>query len=87
MTKVKAFTFGGKKSASKALEAIEDKQYDYDWYIEGNVAEISVNKLGVYRVHSTWAQDDDNVGAGIGLGAILGGLIGCMFGQYRDERE
>lgn len=80
MTYLKAFTFDGKKSAANAFDAIEDRLYDYDWYVEGNIAEISVNKYGSYRVHSTWAQDDDNVGGGIGLGAILGSMIGCLFG-------
>ncbi len=80
MTYFKAFTFDGKKSAAKAFEAIEDKLYDYDWYVEGDLAEISVNKNGNYRVHSTWAQDDDNVSGGIGMGAILGGMLGCLFG-------
>jgi len=76
----RAFTFSGKKSASKALDAIEDELDDYDWYDDADMAEISVNKKGHIRVHSTWAQDDSNVGAGIGGGALLGGLIGCLFG-------
>lgn len=80
MTHFKAFTFDGKKSARRAFDKIEDNLYTYDWYVDGNVAEISVNKNGHYRVHSTWAQDDDNVPGGIGLGAVLGGLIGCLFG-------
>jgi uncharacterized membrane protein len=32
------------------------------------------------RVHSTWAQDDSNVGVGTGLGAMTGAMIGLFFG-------
>jgi uncharacterized membrane protein len=80
MTVFRAFTFDGKRSARKALDTIEEKLYTYDWYEEDDVAEISVNSRGSYRVHSTWAQDSDNVPGGIGLGAILGGVIGILFG-------
>ena len=80
MTYFKAFTFDGKKSARKAFDKIEDNLYTYDWYVDGDVAEISVNKIGNYRVHSTWAQDDSNVSGGIGFGAVLGGLVGLLFG-------
>ncbi len=80
MTHLKAFTFDGKKSAQKAFDKIEDNLYTYDWYVDGDIAEISVNKNGNYRVHSTWAQDDSNVSGGIGVGAILGGLVGLLFG-------
>ena len=44
MTYFRAFTFDGKRSASKAFDAIEDNLYTYDWYDDGDVAEISVNK-------------------------------------------
>ncbi len=80
MTYFKAFTFDGKKSARKAFDNVEDNLYTYDWYVDGDVAEISVNKIGNYRVHSTWAQDDSNVSGGIGFGAVLGGLVGLLFG-------
>lgn len=80
MTHFKAFTFDGKRSAQRAFDEIEDILYTYDWYVDGDVAEISVNKKGHYRVHSTWAQDDSNVPGGIGFGALLGGFIGCLFG-------
>lgn len=79
MSKFKSFTFEGKRSARKALDKIEDKNnIVYDWI--DDIAEISVNAHGHYRVHSTWAQDSDNVPGGIGFGAICGGLIGLLFG-------
>jgi uncharacterized membrane protein len=76
----RAFTFNGKKTARKVLDAIEDDLYAFDWYVEEDVAEISVNKRGSHRVHSTWAQDSSNVPGGIGFGAILGSCIGILFG-------
>ena len=79
MTYFKSFTFDGRRSASKAFDAIDDNSdNDYDWL--DDVAEISVNKSGHYRVHSTWAQDSSNVAGGIGFGALCGGLIGLLFG-------
>lgn len=80
MAYFKAFTFDGKRSAQKAYDKIEDNLYAYDWYDEGDEAVISVNKSGHYRVHSTWAQDSSNVSGGIGMGAILGGCVGLLFG-------
>ncbi len=80
MTYFKAFTFDGKRSANKALNKMEDSDTSYVWLEDGDVAEISVNSNGHYKVHSTWAQDSDNVPGGIGLGAILGGLVGLLFG-------
>ena len=76
----KAFTFEGKRTANKAINKMEDMTNSYVWFDDGNVAEISVNKRGHYRVHSTWAQDDTNVSGGIGIGAILGGVIGLLLG-------
>ncbi len=79
MTYFKSFTFTGKKSARKAIDAIDDKSdIEYMWL--DDVAEISVNSKGQYRVHSTWAQDSSYVPAGIGFGALCGGLVGLMFG-------
>jgi uncharacterized membrane protein len=80
MAYFKAFTFDGKRSAQKAFDKIADNLPSYAWYEDGDVAEISVNKSGHYRVHSTWAQDSSNVSGGIGIGAVLGGLIGLIFG-------
>ena len=74
----KAFTFDGKKTASKALHTLEDHAPDYVWI--DDVAVVSRNKHGSIRVHSTWAQDDSAVGAGAGLGAVTGGLIGSLLG-------
>ena len=79
MSYFKSFTFAGKRSAGNALDAIEDNS-DNDYLWIDDVAVISVNKRGHYRVHSTWAQDSDNVAGGIGFGAICGGLIGLLFG-------
>ncbi len=80
MTYFKSFVFDGKKSARKAFDKIEDSDASYLWLDEGDVAEISVNKSGNYRVHSTWAQDSSNVPGGIGFGALLGGMLGVLFG-------
>ena len=74
----KAFTFDGKKTASKALHTLEDHTPDYVWI--DDVAVVSRSKHGSIRVHSTWAQDDSAVGGGAGFGAITGGLIGAMLG-------
>jgi len=74
----KAFVFDGKKTASKTFDALEDYTPDYAWI--DDAAEISVSKYGSIRIHSTWAQDDSEVGAGLGFGAITGGLIGLLFG-------
>ena len=80
MAYLKTLTFDGKKTARKALDTVEDALWAYDWYDDYDVAEISVNKKGHYRIHSTWAQDSSNTPGGIGLGAILGGTIGLIFG-------
>ena len=74
----KAFTFKGKKTARKALDTIEDRDLGYMWI--DDVAELSRSKHGSIRVHSTWAQDDSEVGAGAGFGAVTGGLIGLLLG-------
>jgi uncharacterized membrane protein len=74
----KAFVFDGKKTARKAFDTLEDYTPTYEW-IE-DVAEMERSKNGSIRVHSTWAQDDDEVGAGTGLGAVTGGLIGLLLG-------
>ena len=74
----KAFVFDGKKTARKAFYTLEDYTPAYGW-IE-DVAEISRSKHGSISVHSTWAQDDSEVGWGTGLGAVTGGLIGVLLG-------
>lgn len=74
----KAFVFDGRKTARKALDTLEDRGTDYMWI--DDVAEVSRSKHGSIRIHSTWAQDDSEVGAGAGFGAITGGVIGMLFG-------
>ena len=73
----RAITFQGKRTASKALDAI-DEANDYMWI--DDVAVISRGKHGFVRVDSTWAQDDTAVGATAGWGAITGALIGALMG-------
>ena len=74
----KAFVFDGKNTARKAFDTLEDATTVYAWI--DDVAEVSRNKHGSIRVHSTWAQDDGDVGADAGCGALTGGLIGLLFG-------
>ena len=74
----KAFVFDGRKTARKALDTVEDRDTAYVWI--DDVAVLSRNKHGSIRVHSTWAQDDSDVGAGAGFGALTGGLIGMLLG-------
>ena len=76
MSYFKSYVFDGRKTARK----IEDSDASYLWIDEGDVAEISVSKRGNYRVHSTWAQNTSNVPGGIGFGALVGGVIGVLFG-------
>ena len=78
MSYFKAFKFLGKSSAGDALDKLEWNDAAYYWL--DDVAEISVNKRGTYRVHSTWAQDSSAVAGGVGVGAYLGGVIGLLFG-------
>ena len=77
MNEVRAIIFDGRKTASKALDKLEDEGA-VSWGEE--VAVISRSKHGMIRVHSTWAQDDRGVTGGVGLGALTGGLIGAMMG-------
>jgi hypothetical protein len=78
MSHFKAFTFLGKNEAGKALDKLEWNSDSYYWL--DDVAEVSVNKRGTYRVHSTWAQDSSNVPGGIGYGAFVGGVLGAILG-------
>jgi len=78
MSYFKAFTFLGKNEARKALDKLEWNDASYYWL--DDIAEVSVNKRGTYRVHSTWAQDSSNVAGGIGWGVLLGGLLGALLG-------
>ena len=74
----KAFVFSGKKTAGKAFEALEDHMPVYPWIDDAAV--VSRSKLGITRIHSTWAQDDSAVGVGTGFGAMTGGLLGLLLG-------
>jgi len=74
----KAFVFNGKKAAGRAFETLEDHAPVYPWIDDAAV--VSRSKLGITRIHSTWAQDDSAVGVGTGLGAVTGGLLGTLLG-------
>jgi len=74
----KAFVFDGNRTAKKAFQTLEDYTPAYVWIDDAAV--VSRSKHGSIRVHSTWAQDDSDVGAGLGFGAVTGGLIGLLFG-------
>lgn len=73
-----AVVFDGQRTAGKALETLEDYDPAYPWVED--VAVLSRSKHGVMRVHSTWAQNDSAVGAGMSRGVLTGGLIGLLFG-------
>lgn len=77
MVGFKAFTFKGKKTAAKAFHSLEDYSPEYYWI--DDVAVVSRSKHGYLRVHSTWAQDESG-SAGLGWGAVTGGLIGLLAG-------
>jgi uncharacterized membrane protein len=74
----KAFVFNGKKTAGKAFDTLEDHSPVYPWIDDAAV--VSRSKLGIIRIHSTWAQDDSAVGVGTGVGAVTGGLLGVLLG-------
>jgi uncharacterized membrane protein len=74
----KAFVFNGKKTAGKALDTLEEHMPVYPWIDDAAV--VSRNKLGISRIHSTWAQDDTAVGAGTGFGAVTGAVLGTLLG-------
>jgi uncharacterized membrane protein len=78
MSYFKAFTFAGRSAAGKALDKLEWNDDSVYWL--DDIAEVSVNKRGTCRVHSTWAQDSSNVPGGIGYGALVGGLLGSLLG-------
>jgi len=74
----KAFVFKGKKTAGKAFDTLEDHMPVYPWIDDAAV--VSRSKLGIIRIHSTWAQDDSAVGVGTGVGALTGALLGVLLG-------
>jgi len=72
-----AYMFDGKRTAQKVLEDLENSSNTYLWI--DDVAVVSKNKLGLLRIHSTWAQDE--MGAtGLGWGALTGALLGLLAG-------
>lgn len=73
-----AVVFDGKRTAQKALNTLEDYSPVYVW--ADDVAVVSRGKLGATHIHSTWAQDDSEVGASAGWGLVTGGLLGMLFG-------
>ena len=74
----KAFVFNGKKTAGRAFDTLEDHMPVYPWIDDAAV--VSRSKLGIVRIHSTWAQDDSAVGVGTGVGALTGALLGVLLG-------
>ena len=74
----KAFVFNGRKTAGKAFETLEDHTPVYPWIDDAAV--VSRSKLGIIRIHSTWAQDDSAIGVGAGRGALTGALLGLLLG-------
>jgi len=77
MVGFKAITFNGKKTAGKAFHTLEDYSPEYYWI--DDVAVVSRSKHGHLSVHSTWAQDG-SAAAGLGWGAVTGGLVGMLAG-------
>lgn len=73
----KAFVFQGKRTAAKAFHTLEDYAPEYYWI--DDIAMVSRSKHGFLRVNSTWAQDE-STSAGLGWGAVTGGLIGMLAG-------
>ena len=61
----------------KALHTLEDYSPEYYWI--DDVAVVSRSKHGHLQVNSTWAQDESGK-AGLGWGAVAGGLIGMLAG-------
>jgi uncharacterized membrane protein len=74
----KAFVFNGRRTAGKAFDTLEDHMPVYPWIDDAAV--VSRSKLGIVRIHSTWAQDDSAVGVGTGVGAVTGALLGVLLG-------
>ena len=80
MSEVVVYVFDGKRSAQHELDkAIEKFPYAGYYWLE-DIAVISRSKSGRTRVHSTWAQDSDNVGESGAFGALTGSLVGALFG-------
>jgi uncharacterized membrane protein len=73
----KAYMFDGKRTASKALDTLEENCVDDPWV--DNVAVVSRSKHGNLQVHSTWAEEGDTA-VGLGWGAVTGGFMGALLG-------
>ena len=80
MVEFKAYMFDGKRTASKALDTLEDYAPAYTWI--DDVAMVSRSKDGHLRVYSTWGQDE-RAKSGINWGAIVGGVIGLLFARRK----
>jgi len=74
----KAFVFNGSKTAKNVVATLEDRSPVYPWIDDAAV--VSRSKLGIVRIHSTWAQDDASIGIGTGFGALTGALLGLLLG-------
>ncbi len=80
MSEVVVYMFDGKSSAEHALDEVTGRFPDAGYYWLEDIAVISRSKSGRTRVHSTWAQDSDNVGQSGAFGALTGSLVGALFG-------
>lgn len=74
-----AYVFPGKHTAEEVLREAERAASAGLAWIE-DVAVIRRGKLGRVSVNSTWAQDDDMVGANVGFGSLTGAFIGALAG-------
>jgi uncharacterized membrane protein len=80
MAVFKAYMFEGSRTASKALNELEDYTPAYSWV--DDVAMVSRSKDGHLRIESTWAQDE-RAKSGINWGAIIGGIIGLLLAKKK----
>lgn len=80
MLHVSAFIFDGSRTAGKVLDTLLDEAPEATRLWLDDVAVMSRGKHGFVRVNSTWAESDDAVAAGTGLGALTGALIGAAAG-------
>lgn len=78
MTTFKAYTYTGKKTARTVLNKIEQGPANSIW--QEDVALISRNQKGHFKVESNWAQDSSRVGDDVGIGAVTGAILGLFFG-------
>lgn len=74
-----AYVFPGKHTAEDALREAEMAAYAGAAWIE-DVAVVRRGKLGHVSINSTWAQDDDAVGASVGFGSLTGVFLGALAG-------